>query len=379
MPTPKMAPTEVVKVLWMDDEPDNIINYKNLLSSTGKMEIEVVKTVKEAKSRLETEDFHAFVADLKMDLVNDRDNGAKFLADFTENNKFFPTFISSAWVDDVRFAKHIKKAYPIMIDYKNADFTNPILENPFFKSIYNNGINFNKVKHHFPENITLKDYLTSPRSFQEEVETHWKKHSFWITSELKGKEALWGVACNLTIVASGADLLDFPDEEELIEIGEKYNRIPFAYTIPIAPETIPMKWNRTTINKNVDDFYPALKIKLNNRILSGDFDTGAFQSFISSEFVQRGIFNSIQDTRWNDHLAKSYEYYTKKIPIEIEDVNGKKLVKKISVSVVKNWEETSFVSFNKNRKALLGRDILRAFELKIYLDSKNRVTYVEFY
>lgn len=82
-----------------------------------------------------------------------------------------------------------------------------------------------------PEYIPFSDYVRDPSQYDEITRRHWEKHRVWIEEEMQRLGFAWVVVCGEEIVAGSPDIFDFPNEEELREYGERYQRIPFAYTV----------------------------------------------------------------------------------------------------------------------------------------------------
>jgi hypothetical protein len=126
------------------------------------------------------------------------------------------------------------------------------------------------------------------------------------------------------------------------------------------------------------DFYPAVRAKIAGVELMGDFDTGAFQTFLSDEISRRGILDHLRDTETEFHLGEPYQFFSKKLSVSLLDGGGAEQTKEITVAVVERWGDTAFIKVNRERKVLFGRDLLRAFRIEIYLNSDNRITRVRF-
>lgn len=63
--------------------------------------------------------------------------------------------------------------------------------------------------------------------------------------------------------------------------------------------------------------------------------------------------------------------------IEVTDSEGASVERRIAVRLVKDWTSSPFVRINPKRRALVGRDILRAFSLEVSLRAGPAVTEIE--
>src|SRR5436305_785459 len=94
-----------VKILWMDDEPETIENYKRLIEyekGPGFLAIDVVDSIPKTRERLKSGKYAALVVDfnMKQSPVATPVNGAKFLKDVNEQQKWFPTFVYSSFLGE---------------------------------------------------------------------------------------------------------------------------------------------------------------------------------------------------------------------------------------------------------------------------------------
>jgi hypothetical protein len=383
----KLAPAPV-KVLWMDDKPDSIENYRDILANENKIEIQIATSINEAQQRikdpngsLNKEIYEAFIVDCQMDPFDLSVNGAKFLKEVNEIDKAFPTFVYSAWSKDPRYTKYLDQSYAILIEARGG-FEHPLMENPFFRKVYEVSQRYREVKRLEPEKIPFHDYLNAPERYTQEVGAHWKKHGHWISKDLSRANWRWGVACGEEVVAGSNDLFDYPGEKKLIEIGLAHNLIPFAYSVPILPEDTPIRpttgaigWNATA---NRNDYYPAIRVRIGSIELREDFDTGAEQTIVAEDLVKMGILSFLREYSADFHLGDRYEFLTQQVEISLVDSSGNALTRELPVAVVKDWVKSPFTKVNRKRKVLLGRDLLRAFQVEVCLDSHNRVTRVRF-
>jgi hypothetical protein len=82
--------------------------------------------------------------------------------------------------------------------------------------------------------------------------------------------------------------------------------------------------------------------------------------------------------RAGEHLGGGYDFCTKRIDIGVVGDDGTVEMANIPVNVVKRWGGTTFVKYNIHRRALVGRDLLRAIRMTVTLDSNDHETRVTF-
>lgn len=356
----------------MDDEPEFINNYKRIIEKEGiDLSVDIATTIAEASKKLATGIYNALIADCRMDLYDRSQNGVSFVLDVNKNNRCLPTYLYSAYLHDAAFIDAIGHTNVVDILDKNEQHTLPLSKDQMFQNIITFATNHFQSREFHPERISFNDYVRNPEKYSDEIDQHWTKHQIWIVKELERSNCVWGIVCGTRLVDKSNDILDYPNEEQLTKLGAKHKLIPFAYSLPQIPEE--STWNPTT-SKN--DYYPTLKIKIKNVSLEDDFDTGAYQTYVSDEVVTKGIFDFIRHSGNSKHLGQKFQYFTKKVPIEIISEDGERKTVEVAVSVVRDWKDSSFVRINPHRQILIGRDLLRASEIRIELDAKTRTSKV---
>lgn len=374
-----------IPVLWMDDEPDAIVRYVSMLNSEPseiRLEVEIASSISEARDKLKIGNYAAFVADCMMDKYDAGVNGAEFLTSVNETRKDLPTFVYSAWLDDPRFVGYLDRSLAIMKEDKEV-FDPPLHDNELFACIYKIGKRYLQVKDLQPETIQFKQYIKNPSQYMNEAKAHWQKHGHWIEIEMRKRGYSWCVVCEYQIVEGSEDLFDFPNEDRLNKIGLENNRIPFAYSDTLLPESVSSvenpgpgdPWSGTTI---VNDYYPKIRARINNVEIVDDFDTGSPQTFVSDKVVKKGVLSFFRSSEKGYILGSSFDFSTIKVKLALLDSSGVEQIREIPVAVVEGWDGSAFKERNADRRILYGRDLLRAFEVEVCLDSQKRVTRVRF-
>lgn len=180
--------------------------------------------------------------------------------------------------------------------------------------------------------MRFRDYLTlgekERRRLLLDVQ---KRNQEWINQQLDAHHASWILVCEGKVIESSADLDDYPSTEELMQIGYKYDCIPFVFTrSPLVEETT---WSPLPYN----DFYPTISIGVGagdwdhstlldqGRQLIADFDTGSPRLFVIWEWLLTE--NLVQPAPvdfpqiWH-HLGREYTFYTRILRVGISDESG---------------------------------------------------------
>jgi len=98
-----------ILVLWVDDQPGVIEAFSRVLRSEGDaFDIDSATSIPEAREKLKTEKYAAFVMDGQMDSVNlAAHNGLAFLLEVNEKYKWLPTFFYAAFEDNILSEKKL--------------------------------------------------------------------------------------------------------------------------------------------------------------------------------------------------------------------------------------------------------------------------------
>jgi len=370
---------EAVSVLWVDDNSAVVQNFRKLLAEQeGKnafLAIDWASSIRLAEEKLADDNYGAVIIDCRMDDFNLDENGARFLVELNRRNRALPTFVYSAWLDDALYRPFLDQSYAVDVRSKSHRFERRLKSDSFISKIHFFGANYVSLRQLRPERIAYRDYVKDPDKFRPATDIHWRKHQHWILKDMERHGYEWCVVAGDEVVDGSDDLFEFPDDSQLRSIGERSNLVPFAYAETRIPEeTGPAKtgqaWSRTRYN---NDYYPTIRIGVGERDIVGDFDTGAAQTVVSEELVKKGMFDSYREEA---HLGGVYKCFVKNVTLTVVDDYGVRQERKVPIQVVPEWSATTFQTVNSNRLALIGRDVLRAFEMELLLDSHHRKTFV---
>lgn len=236
------------------------------------------------------------------------------------------------------------------------------------------------------ENLTLEEYESLDEDKKVWLQsTLWKENETWITQKLQELNAAWIAVVNGEVERYSADLAEYPQEPDILEIYEKRGKFPFIFINKglLAIEEGSSGWSRTVYP---DHHYPTAEIQIESSHLTlrltADFDTGSSELYANMDLlIYEGlILHSRRDVPdIGKHLGNTYRFYVKLLCVGIVSENSKvkvKKEKKFPVICVLDW--TPFMKINKDRQALVGRTLFLKLKPSILLKFKEKKTEVHF-
>lgn len=248
--------------------------------------------------------------------------------------------------------------------------------------------NFSKISSGSPLDdaifkIAFEDYLALSDDARDSIHTSADaKYRNWIEAELERRGAEWLLVVGGDVLEAGATLEAYPAREKLYKIGYHFGVIPFVFVAnPIIEESL---W--AALPKS--DFYPTISITVgsappqaqqNSLTVQADLDTGSFHTMLNyDDLLQNRIIDRqpVDQAYEASHLEFKYKYFIAPVKIGMVDETGKILSANLSVTCVRNWQQSPFCLVNAFRKALVGRGLLLKLPLRIELNSRDRSTKV---
>lgn len=232
--------------------------------------------------------------------------------------------------------------------------------------------------------ISFEDYLALSDDERDEIQSMaYEKYGSWIDEKLEQLRAQWMLLCGGKLIEWSAKLQDYPSDEKMHALGKQLGYAPLVFVANLHIEE--SLWAALPR----DDFYPSLTVTIGAAdwdqadlskkgiTLDADFDTGS--PYISADYdllrankiIKKQTFKPAQTDR---HLGFPYQYHFLPAQITLIDETGKMLSKVISVICVRNWQHSSLCLVNPARKALVGRNLLYEFPLRVELDGGARIT-----
>jgi len=207
----------------------------------------------------------------------------------------------------------------------------------------------------------------------------------WIDEELKARHSQWMLVCGGEILDSSPKLIEYPSADKLMAIGKQRGLIPFVFIrTPLIEES---SWS---VLPELD-YYPTLpitvgrfgatveKLTLEGVTIDADLDTGSPYIMLDYEqMVSNGVIGAlpIKQAHYGQHLGEFYQSYLLPIAIGVTDEDGKTITTDCGAFLVRNWRQSPLCLTNPTREALVGRNVLIEFPLRIELDGEKKTTRV---
>ena len=232
--------------------------------------------------------------------------------------------------------------------------------------------------------ISFEDYLALSDDERDEIQSlAYEKYGSWIDEKLEQLHAQWMLVCGGRLIECSAKLQDYPSDERMSALGKQLGYAPLVFVANLRIEE--SLWAALPR----DDFYPSLTVTIGavdseqadlskkEIKFDADFDTGSpytsvdYELLRANKIIEKQTFKPAQTDR---HLGFSYQYHVLPARITIADETGKTLSKVTSVICVRNWQNSPLCLVNPVRKALVGRNLLYEFPLRVELDGGARIT-----
>lgn len=91
------------------------------------------------------------------------------------------------------------------------------------------------------EKVAFSDFVKDPSQYAAKTQAYANLRHEWVSEEMCGRGWSWIVLCGGEVIAGSSNLDDFPNNEQLAELGERHGFIPFGYMVPDDPEEITLQ------------------------------------------------------------------------------------------------------------------------------------------
>lgn len=185
--------------------------------------------------------------------------------------------------------------------------------------------------------------------------------------ELARRHAAWIVMVGEDVVLSSNDRAELPTVDEVLALGRGVDRVPFLFEAALIEElSSTAAWSRVESGIR-DDLYPTLAIELAGATLVADLDTGSHGTFIDDELEV--LADAGESAHWfvGIHLGTQFSWSPDRVRARVRLADGTDRVALLPVRRVRGWGVSPFVRLNPLRRALVGRDLLRALGLALEL------------
>lgn len=232
--------------------------------------------------------------------------------------------------------------------------------------------------------ISFEDYLALTDEEGDKLKLlAYQEYQNWIYDELARRRARWMLICGREIIESSPTLNDYPSQEKMDAIGRQLGYAPWTFIAnPVIEESY---WSALRDN----DFYPTLSITVGAASWSkdelhekgfkidSDFDTGAGDMML--DYSQMRVMNIVESQlgkriEYGRHLGQAFGCHVLLVQLAVTNEAGKIISKTLSAVCVRNWGQSPLSFVNPFRKALVGRNLLYEFPLRVELDGGMRTT-----
>ena len=122
------------------------------------------------------------------------------------------------------------------------------------------------------------------------------------------------------------------------------------------------------------DRYPTIPWRLGDTVLDGDLDTGSHGTFVDALLSAAAA----EPTLWfaGQHLGRPFEWSPGRTDMAVALPDGSVATASLPIRWVRAWAGSPFVRINPARRALVGRDALRALNLEVSLRAGPAETHI---
>ncbi len=190
-----------------------------------------------------------------------------------------------------------------------------------------------------------------------------------VEEELRTRGAAWIVLLGDRVVAESDVVGICPSADEVLALGEQDDLVPFLFEAPVVEE-IPERSSWAPLARG--DAYPTVPVAIDGELIDADLDTGSHGTFVDARWLPEA------PSTWFEgrHLGQVFYWTPGRTRLAVSAA-GKRLERDLPIRFVHEWISSPFVRINAARKALVGRDLLRAFGLRLSLSAPELTTAIE--
>lgn len=190
-----------------------------------------------------------------------------------------------------------------------------------------------------------------------------------VDEELRQRGAAWIVIVGDRVVAESSETGSCPSTEEVLGLGSSEDLVAFLFEAPLVEE-IPSTsaWSPLAAN----DAYPTVPIAIEGEVVAADLDTGSHATFVDGMHLRREVATWFEGR----HLGQAFYWTPGRARIALV-AGGVEVERQLPTRFVHEWTGSPFVRINAKRKALVGRDFMRAFGLRLRLSTPELTTAID--
>lgn len=192
-----------------------------------------------------------------------------------------------------------------------------------------------------------------------------------VDRELRGRGAAWIVLVGDRIAMTSDDATRCPSIDEVLALGEAEDLVAYLFEAPLIEEiSCVSRWAQLGQN----DAYPTLPVAVDHagdtRVLEADLDTGSHATLLDAAFSESELASWFEGR----HLGEAFLWAPALAQLTLKPSSGGVLQRRVPVRFVRDWLQSPFVRISRGRRALIGRDLLRAFALTVTLSAPDSAT-----
>ncbi len=196
----------------------------------------------------------------------------------------------------------------------------------------------------------------------------------WTSEELQQRDARWLLVVGGHVIEASQDTSAFPSLETQHQLSLEHNRIAWALIGDALIEET--GWSALAGG----DHYPTIPVQVGESdYVHADLDTGAAHAYVDETLLASHLRPRVIPTRPIKavHLGAAYAFVPVSVPMTMVTEDGSSHKATVMVCSVQSWATSPFVRINRDRRILVGRDLLFRFGVTLEIDAKRRVTRVQ--
>ena len=190
-----------------------------------------------------------------------------------------------------------------------------------------------------------------------------------VDEELRSRGAAWIILVGDRVVAESREIGTCPTPDAVLAMGEAQDLVAYLFEAPLVEELSPSsRW--APLGRA--DAYPTIPIALVGEVIDADLDTGSHGSFLDASRM------TMETPTWFPGRHLGERFYWTPAPARVSLLAGETtMTRDIPARFVADWKASPFTRINPSRRALIGRDFLRAFGLRVRLSTPEELTVID--
>jgi hypothetical protein len=193
-----------------------------------------------------------------------------------------------------------------------------------------------------------------------------------VERELEARGASWIVLVGDRVALTSVECPGVPTVDQVLDLGRGPNLVPYLFEAPLIEELAACSLWAQVGTGIPNDRYPTLPVRLGDRVLVADLDTGAHGTL--ADAVLRDTTGEPDVWFAGRHLGRDFEWSPGLARFEVALADGSVRSTELAMRWVRDWARSPFTRLNARRTVLVGRDALRALGLELVLRAASAET-----